>query len=191
MTPFEIARVVHIVAATLWVGGGIAIAVGAEFARHKRGPDLLFALMHSAALMGPGYFMPVSMLTLVSGIVAAWLGPGFSELWIILGLGGAAATFLIGLLVIKPRSEGIARLLAAAPDDTEAALTQTLRLMNLVRFDHIILLLVVAVMALKPSVTDSGLLLAIGAILALGAVITIPRIRQTRASHRRAVLKGQ
>lgn len=187
MTPFEIARAVHIVAATLWVGGGIAIAVGAELARHKRGPDLLFALMHAAALMGPNYFMPISMLTLFSGIVAAWLGPGFLQLWIILGLAGAAATFLIGLLAIKPRSEEIARLLAVAPDATEAALTQALRLMTFVRFDHLILLLVVAVMALKPSVTDTGFLLAIGAMLALGAVMTIARIRRTRLTPPRGV----
>lgn len=177
MTAFDLARFLHITAAILWLGGGIALALGAEFARHKRGPASMLSIVGVVALMGPSYFVPVSLATLITGAVAAWIGPGFSELWVILGLAGAAATFLIGLLVIKPRTEEIANLIEGRNVDQEILLDRTRNLFGVVRFDHLILLLVVACMTLKPSHSDTRILVGMGSILLLGLVATVASVR--------------
>lgn len=180
MNSFEVLRFLHITSAILWVGGGIGLALAAEFVRHKRGPAMMFPVVDAAALMGPAFFVPISFLTLVTGGIVAWMSTGFSQLWVILGLAGAATTFLTGLLVMKPRIEEIARLAVGGPEDEEIILARTLELMTLVRFDYLILLLVVAAMTLKPSGSDTSILLGMGAILAIGAAVTIMRVLQRR-----------
>lgn len=176
MTFFDFLRFLHIAAAILWVGGGIVIALGAEFARHRRGPASMFAIVDLAALMGPRFFVPVSFLTLATGIVAAWFGPGFAQTWVMFGLAGSATTFMIGLFIIKPRSEDIAALMAGAQADDTVILAKTRDLMTLARFDHLILLLVVASMVLKPSPSDVGMLVGMGTILVLGFAVTTLQI---------------
>ena len=58
-------------------------------------------------------FIPVSLIVVVAGILLVIEGPwAFDQLWVLLGLAGFAATFLTGLLVIKPDSERIAADLA-------------------------------------------------------------------------------
>lgn len=178
MTSFEILRFVHITSAVLWVGGGIGLALGAEFVRHKRGAAAMLPVVDAAALMGPAFFVPISFLTLCTGLMAAWMGTGFSQLWVILGLAGAAMTFLTGLLVMKPRIEEIAGLPTGGPAEAEIIVARTLDLMVLIRLDHLILLLVVACMVLKPAPSDVGLLVGMAAILVLGVAVTAVRLRR-------------
>jgi hypothetical protein len=182
MTSFEVLRFVHITSAILWVGGGIGLALGAEFVRHKRGPVAMFPVVDAAALMGPAFFVPISLLTLVSGATAAWMGAGFSQLWIILGLAGAIVTFLNGLLVMKPRIEEIARLPVGGQAEEAIMLSRTLDVMTLIRFDHLVLLLVVACMVLKPAPSDVGMLVGMGSMLFLGAAVTTLRLWRVRSS---------
>lgn len=196
MTTFEILRFVHIASAILWVGGGIGLALGAEFVRHKRGPAAMFPVVDAAALMGPVFFVPISFLTLMTGAIAAFMGASFSQLWVILGLAGAAVTFLTGLLVMKPRIEEIAGLQVDGQAEGEIMLSRTLELMTLIRFDHLVLLLVVACMVLKPGPTDVGMLVGMGSILFLGAAVTTAKLLRDRSSglpkhqtHRPAALE--
>ncbi|MBC2834040.1 DUF2269 family protein [Paragemmobacter straminiformis] len=180
MTPFDIARALHITTAILWVGGGISLAVGAEVLSRKRGPAAMFSVVELVALLGPGYFVPISMLTLLTGGIAAWTGTGFAQLWIVLGLTGAAVTFLVGLLVIKPRTEEIARLRLENPDHPEIILPRIKSLMAIARFDHLVLLLVIAIMTLKPTPYDRDLLAGLAALLLLGVAATVRHLRPVR-----------
>lgn len=172
MTVFEIARVSHILCAVLWVGGGVALAVGAEFARQQRDENAILAVVKIAALLGPRFFVPASLMTLVTGSIAALNGPGFGEFWVMVGLAGAAATFLTGLLVLKPRAEEIERLMAGHSAQRSILVAKSLALLRIARFDHVVLLIVVAVMSLKPSSGDISVLVSMGLVLLLGAAVT-------------------
>lgn len=178
MTSFEILRFVHITSAILWVGGGIGLALGAEVVRHKRGAAAMLPVVDAAALMGPTFFVPISFLTLCTGLTAAWMGTGFAQLWVILGLAGAAMTFLTGLLILKPRIEAIASLPKAGPAEADITVARTLDLMAVIRFDHLILLLVIVCMVLKPTSSDVGLLGGMAAILVVGVAGTAVRLRR-------------
>jgi hypothetical protein len=57
--------------------------------------------LRNTAALGNVLFMPASLATLVSGLAMAWFWVGFSDLWVVIGLAGAAATFLTGVLLIK------------------------------------------------------------------------------------------
>ena len=166
-----IAVTLHVVSVILWVGGGITLLLGADMAWKKRGAAGLLAVVDVVALLGPVFFVPVSLVTLLSGVAAAWYGPGFGQLWVNLGLVGFAATFLTGILLIKPRAEGIAAMMS---DATQDALARKARdLVTIARFDYVVLVLVVLVMLLKPASTDIALLGSLAIIAGLGAVLTL------------------
>lgn len=164
---------VHIVCVILWVGGGMALLLGAEMARRKHGDAGALPIVDVVALMGPVYFVPVSLLTVLSGAAAAWFGPGFGELWIILGLVGFAVTFLTGLLVIKPRAEAIAALASDGQADQGRLLAKSLDLLTIARFDYVVLVLVVLVMVLKPAANDTVLLAGLAVVATVGAMFTL------------------
>lgn len=173
MEAYDIVVAVHVISAILWVGGGITLLLGAELARRRSGAAGALPVIDVVALMGPVYFVPVSLLALVSGIAAAWIGPGFSELWIVLGLAGFAATFATGFLVIKPRAEEIAALMASPETDQGTLAGKSFDLVTIARFDYVVLILVVLAMVLKPSVTDVALLAVFAVIAVVGGILTL------------------
>lgn len=173
---------VHILCVILWVGGGLTLLLGAELARRKHGDAGALPIVDVVALLGPVYFVPVSLLTVLSGAAAAWFGPGFGALWIILGLVGFAVTFLTGLLVIKPRAEAIAALARDGEADQGKLLAKSLDLLTIARFDYVVLLLVVLVMVLKPAASDTGLLGGVAVVAVIGAMVTLVKgMRSQRA----------
>ena len=91
---------------------------------------------------------------------------------VLLGLplvGGIAATIATGLLVITPRSEEIDRLLSTE-GMTPLAATKINQLLTLGRIDLVVLYLVVADMAIKPTGDDVGVLVGM-ALIVIAAVL--------------------
>jgi hypothetical protein len=168
-----IAVAIHIVCVILWVGGGITLLLGAELAGRRRGAKSLLTVVDVVALLGPTFFVPVSLLTLLSGVTAAWFGTGFVQLWVILGLVGFTATFLTGFMVIKPRAEEIAALMSEAGTPPDMLARKARDLVTITRFDYVVLILVVLVMVLKPSASDVVLLAAMAAAVVAGAMLTL------------------
>lgn len=173
MQLLDIIVLFHIIFVILWIGGGLSLLVGGEVMRRKRGAQQVLGVVEIVALLGPGYFVPVSVLTLLTGLIAAWAGPGFGDLWVILGIAGFAATFLTGVLVLKPRAEELDALTQGGQTPQTALVAKAADLLTIARFDYVILLLVVAVMVLKPTASDIGLLSAMAVVAVLGALLTI------------------
>jgi hypothetical protein len=118
--------------------------------------------------LGGRLMVPASLLTLVFGLVMCWFWVGFSDLWIIIGLAGYAATFLIGLLYFKPTSEKVAAMVAR-DGITPAALQDGKAMLRVARFDYAVMLVVIADMVFKPTSADTVLLTAMAAVLLAGA----------------------
>ena len=129
---------------------------------------MLAVLGHMGAL-GKTLFVPASFATFVFGLAMVFAaGWSFAELWVILGLAGFAATFLTGILVLEPRGKKIGAMLAR-DGVTAAAIAEGRKLVTVSRIDYVILFLVVADMALKPTPADIGVLAAMAAVLLFGA----------------------
>ena len=173
MTWYELLLLLHIIAAIVWLGSGLLLSVLAYRAERKGDQDALRRVANDAAELSNGLFIPASVLTLVFGILLTIEGPwGVDQLWIALGLAGYAATFLTGILVMKPGSERISAAVERDGGFSADAMLETRRLLTKGRADTVVLYLVVAVMALKPTSDDVGLLAVLAAILvaALGYV---------------------
>ena len=168
MSYYEILLFLHIGVVAIWIGS--AFLFFALFQRAKRSGDPLLAerLGAQTAWLAQRLFIPASLSVLVLGILLTIEGPwSFDQLWIILGLGGMATTFLIGIGVIEPTSKKMhAAIEAHGPAHPEVA-RQNRRLEALGLLDLILLFAIAWDMVLKPTTDDLGTLLIPA--LALGA----------------------
>jgi uncharacterized membrane protein len=140
--------------------------------------------LHDQEWLATRLFIPASLTVVVMGITLviqsdAWT---FGYLWIVIGLVGFAATFLTGLLVIKPTSERI----GAAMEREGGRLTPQLRteiskLIILARLDYVVLLLVVFDMVVKPTGDDTAVLIVMAAVLLAGVGYILSRLRAVGA----------
>src|SRR5688500_20267658 len=174
MTYYEILKFLHVLAAIIWLGGGFMILT--LVVRAERADDglLLKKIAENTKWLAQRIFIPSSLAVLVLGILATIEGPwGFGDLWIVLGLIGYAASFLTGILFLEPEGKRIdAAMTEYGPGSPQAA--HHIRRINVVqRMEMVILFLVVAVIAVKPTGHDTGALLLGAAIvlatLAVGA----------------------
>jgi uncharacterized membrane protein len=144
-------KIVHVAGAVLWVGGGLTITILALWAERKQDPVEMATLARQAAFIGERVFAPVGLLVLLAGIaMVVNLHWGWGTSWIVAGLVGYTITFLTGMLVLGPQAKRIGRLIetkGAEDAETQAAIR---RILLIARVDEGVLLLVVAIMVLKP-----------------------------------------
>jgi uncharacterized membrane protein len=167
MSYYEILLFLHLLTAIVWLGGGFMLQVLVIRAERAGDGLLLKKIAENAGWLAQRVFIPSSLAVLVLGILLTIEGPwGFGDLWIVLGLVGYAVSFLTGILFLEPEGKRIdAAMTAHGPGSPQAA--HHVRRINVVqRMEMVILFLVVAVMALKPSGDDTGTLL-------LGAAIVL------------------
>jgi Predicted integral membrane protein (DUF2269) len=177
MSLYELLLFLHISAAIVWIGSGTLLNVLAY--RYDRKSDIggLQRIAADASELAKVLFIPASMATLLLGILLTIDGPwSLSFLWIVLGLVGIAATIATGLLIITPRSEEIDRLLSTE-GMTPLAATKINQLLTLGRIDLVVLYMVVADMAIKPTGDDVGVLVAMALIVIAAVVFFTARAR--------------
>jgi len=178
MTYYEVLLFVHLLGVAVWFGTGFALLLLGN--RFDRGGDNagLRSLFGQSEWLATRVFIPVSLLVVIAGILLVVEGPwSFDQLWVLLGLAGFAATFLTGLLMIKPASERIATDLDRE-GMTPAIASAIGRLFTLMRIDYTVIGLVIADMTLKPTGDDVFTLLLMAVVL---VVVVALVLRSTRA----------
>jgi uncharacterized membrane protein len=174
MTRYELFLFVHVVASILWLGAGIALGLAA-FKVHASGdPGELRALASLNEWLGPRLFAPSAVAVFASGLALALDGPwSLGSLWIVLGLAGYGASFLVNAVVRQPAIRRIrAANRARGPGNPEAA-RQGRRLLLVSRVELVMLVLVVADMVVKPTADDLFPLIAGGAVLLVAAAAAV------------------
>ncbi|AZO27412.1 MULTISPECIES: DUF2269 family protein [Mesorhizobium] len=174
---YSIVKFLHVVSAILWVGGGFVLfLLGVLAERAGKIEDKLQA-MRASGQLGGRFFAPMSLLTLIFGLVMCGFWVGFSELWIVIGLVGYATTFSIGMLVFKPTGERMGAMVAKE-GVTPAVLAIGQRMMSWARFDYAVMLVIIADMVLKPAMHDIGILAGMALVIAVGAALALGGTRQ-------------
>jgi uncharacterized membrane protein len=145
-------KLFHVLAAIVWVGGGIFIQI--YVTRLKRAGEMgrLLAFAKDIERFGMTVFTPASILVLVLGIAMVWYSPAWEvgQLWVILGLVGIANTIVVGAAFLGPEAGRIARLTGErGPDDPEI-IRRIQRIFSISRYDLSVLVLVVVDMVVKP-----------------------------------------
>ena len=144
-------KAIHVVLAVVWVGGGVSLMIHGIRAQRKNDTREIVTIAQQAAFMGEKVFAPAGLVTFLAGIAmminTSW---GWGHFWIVFGLLGYAATFLVGIGVLSPLAKKIA--VSAETNGPEHPETLALidRIMLIARFDVAVLLLVVLDMVTKP-----------------------------------------
>lgn len=180
MDLFTIFKYLHIVSAMAWVGGGVTMFALALMALRRNDEVMASHAVEHVAFLGTRWFVPASLLTVVFGVILAFLGNLWGNAWIVLGLVGFAATFCTGLFGLKPLSEKIAELRAAGREAEAKPLEA--RIIQISKFDYVMLFTVIFDMVFKP---EWGDLLPIGvmalALVAGAALFLRPQMPQLAA----------
>ena len=182
MSFYELLLFVHILAAAIWFGAGFLFHLQAYRADRADDAATMQRLLADTAVLSNVLFIPASLVVLFAGLLLVIEGPwSFGDLWIVLGLLGYAATFATGLLVIKPGSERIATLTGSSGELTPQALYEARRMLALARIDYVALVLVIAVMTIKPTGDDVAVLVVLAALLVAGAALVFTRAQALQA----------
>ncbi|MGE0500918.1 MAG: DUF2269 family protein [Rhizobiaceae bacterium] len=167
---YSIVKFLHVAAAVIWLGGGfMLIVLSTRAERAGDGAAMMHNLANMAAL-GNILFMPASMATLATGLALAFIWIGFTDLWIMIALAGAASTFLTGVLFLKPVGDRIAAMVAK-DGMTPAAVAEGAKLLRIGKFDYTVMVVIIADMVIKPSWGDQAVIGAMAATVVLGALI--------------------
>jgi uncharacterized membrane protein len=148
---YSIFRVVHVVLAVFWVGGGLTLTILGLRAERLNDPSEITTLARQASFVGEKLFAPAGLLVFLMGIAMVVNGDlGWNHFWVIAGLVGYAATFATGLGVLTPLTKKIDALMTEKGPDAPETQAAIRRVLLVVRFDVAVLLLVVADMTVKP-----------------------------------------
>lgn len=168
---------VHIAAVVLWLGGGSLCIFNAVKADRAGNAENFARVLGDTMFFVTRLFIPASVVAFAAGLTMAYLGELFAELWIWIGIAGIAATSLLGALVMKPRSEKLLASIAGGASQ-EAVLGPGRQIVQIAKFDYVMLFTVVANMVLKPSPTDIAELTVMAAVvLGAGVLFLVPVFR--------------
>ncbi len=167
MDIYSLFKLLHVVCAIAWVGGGLTLLAYSALITRTRGDLETLRTLDAMNTLGKAWFMPASLLTLVFGVIAAVLGGMWMDSWVLFGLAGFAATFFTGFFVLEPTGRAVAQLIEA--DRVPEALSKGLYLLRVSKFDYTVMMVVVADMVLKPTWADLPLIAVFAAIIAAGA----------------------
>ncbi|MBN9020610.1 MAG: DUF2269 family protein [Rhizobiales bacterium] len=173
MLSYDILLFLHISAAVIWLGSGFLLHILACRAERAGGAPARMAARRDRGTLGNVLFVPASLATLVFGIALVLVGGwAFTDLWIVLALIGYATSFIIGAFVLKPRGEAIGA--TVARDGISAEVIRKGRQLSVIgRVEATVLFVIVALMALKPSVDDVATLAGIAVLLVAGVALSV------------------
>jgi uncharacterized membrane protein len=159
LSRYELLLFLHVVCVIVWLGTGTALALLAIYAgRSDR--ELLRRIGPLGRALGPRVFAPAALGALVLGVLLVLDGSWtFAPLWIKLGLGAFAFSFLLNVTIRAPL---VRRQAKGAVDPARGRLLGRLAVVELT-----VLYLAVADMVAKPSGGDTGTLIGGGLVLAL------------------------
>ncbi len=150
LTLYTALKSLHVIAAIVWLGGGIATTVLTARLRAARDPVVAVRMAANFAFLGTRVFTPASILLILTGFAMIAEGDLEFELWVILGLVAWLASSINGGAFLGPQSQKLADMQADPAPDAQAVDAGLKRLMTFARIDATILLLVIVDMVVKP-----------------------------------------
>jgi uncharacterized membrane protein len=153
VTRYELFKLLHVVGAIAWLGGGIGLFVLTRRLVATRDHAGLLALGRQGEALGTRLFMPASLLTIGFGValVATERTFGFTDPWILIGFGGIALSGVAQMAIAGPAQKRLLVLVEAhGPEDADV--DEVVRRLSIGSLADIgILLVVVWAMVVKPT----------------------------------------
>lgn len=154
MTGYDLLVTGHVAGAIGWVGSSTFVQIlGTKKARDRaEKPDELQTFATDISWMAPRWFIPVSLWTVVFGILVLIDGPWSfkDDPWVGIGLAMFIVSFLLGALFLGPQSEKIAEIGETDGPSSPVYQAKLSKVMVVGRFELALLWLTVALMVIKP-----------------------------------------
>lgn len=148
---YNILLALHVIAAVVWVGGGLTLAILALVAERTKDDEGIIAIGKQAEWIGLRVFTPASFIVLGVGIALAAKGDwSYGEFWLTAGLVGWALSAMIGIFFITPEAKRLNALAASQGMQHPETQARLKRILTIARFDVALLVLIVLDMAAKP-----------------------------------------
>jgi uncharacterized membrane protein len=152
MSRFELFAMLHGIGVIAWVGGGLSLLVLHALAVRADDYDALATAIRQSRVLGSWLYGPASVVTAATGValVATVDAFGFTDLWILIGIGGVLLGPTVQLTVAdRARCRYLALLVDNASD--KVRLRASARAVTLLgAADLAMLLIIVWVMYAKP-----------------------------------------
>jgi len=145
-------KLLHILAAIVWVGGGVFVQIYVTRLIRANEMPRVTSFARDIERIGMTVFTPASILVLLLGVAMVWYSPAWTigQLWVILGLIGIANTIVVGAAFLGPEAGRLARVMEERGSDDPEVRRRIRRIFAVSRYDLVVLVLVVADMVLKP-----------------------------------------
>lgn len=145
-------KFIHLAAAIAWVGGGAFVQVYATRVSKQNDPKKMAGLAADLEVLGKTYLTSASLLVFVAAVALVAYAPqwNFTDTWILIGIGGYAATLVTGAGFIGPEAGRLSKLVGErGPEDPEVQ-RRIRRIFAISRIDIVVLTLVILDMVFKP-----------------------------------------
>ena len=166
---YGVFKFLHVVASICWIGGGVVLMTLGILAERRKDSGAYMTVIKQVTSLALVWFIPSSLATVVFGVAVAAIGGLWGEAWVILGLVGFAATFVTGNFFIKPTAERIEKLAAEGKGAEAEALAH--KMLEVSKFDYVMLFSVVAIMVVKPGWNDVVTLGVLAVVVIVGGVL--------------------
>lgn len=180
MDAYAIVKYLHVLFVVIWLGGGFGLVVLGAHAERARNDAELAHVVQNVIFMSTRVFVPAAVLALICGLTMVWLNWSFATLWVLIGLGGFALTFITGIAVLKPRSDRVGELIKKE-GVSPAVVEQSRHILWIAQFDFVMLFVIVADMVLKPGPQNYVTLVIMAAVVIIGGVLFLGRLRPSSA----------
>jgi len=164
MSRYEILLFLHVSSAIIWLGAGLLTIVEQERAFRSQDAQQILRGFQDEGWLAPRLFIPAALTTFLLGTALVLEGGwGFTTPWILVGLGGFAATFLTGIAFLKPTGERIGRMLGQSGRLSPQIVADMRKRLLVGRIDMAVLFTVVFDMAVKPDGDEIVLIVVVAA----------------------------
>lgn len=151
MNIYEIYVLFHIAGAVIWVGSSTYLAITSRRVLARNDDSEVKGFMADASFLGPRLFIPISLITVVFGVLAVIEGDwGFDQPWVSAGLGMFILSFILGAGFVKPRIDKLDAMgsdIAVSDPGYRKVVDQV---MLISRIELAFLWAIIAVMVIKP-----------------------------------------
>jgi uncharacterized membrane protein len=148
---YEFLLTIHVLAAIVWLGGGIAMHILGRRVLKRDDPQEIYKFSAEVNVIGMRLYAPTSLVLLVAGILLVnEAGFEFSQLWITLGFIGWIFSFIVGVGYYGPQDKKLQALVAADGPTAPGVVANVRQALMVNSIEILILMLVVVDMTTKP-----------------------------------------
>jgi uncharacterized membrane protein len=148
---YEFLLTVHVLAAAIWVGGGVVMHIIGRRALASGDGQKIHDTSKEINTIAPRLYAPLSLILLIAGIfLVNEAGYEFSQLWVILGLVAWLFSFVVGIAYYGPQDKKL-QAIVAEKGPTDPGVAGNIRMaLNVNAVELAVLLLVIVDMTVKP-----------------------------------------